>query len=147
MKTADQNVKYVEWRSTEEMHAKTVRWISELEFVKTEQHFLEELIEENTLNILSVNTFSQSKELITHLSKTEMKVNALFLQVQRHNNKLDMLVKTEEAKQVKDNVKEMHYELEAAVTSFLSDFKELKTDVFNLIKSIIKINKQRRLLQ
>lgn len=147
MKTANQNVKYVEWRSTEEMHAKTLQWISELEFAKTEQHFLEELIEENTLNILSGNIFSQSKELVTHLSKTETKVNALLPRVKSHNNDLDILVKSEDSKQVQDHVKETHYEIEAAVMSFLSDFKELKTDIFNLIKTIIKKNKQRRLLE
>ena len=128
------------------MHAKTTQWISELEFIKTEQHFLEELIEENTLNLLSGDTFSKSKELVTHLSNTEKKVDILLPKIHGHNNDLEILINNLETKKVQDHVKEIHYELETAVDSFLADFRELKTDVFDLIKLIIKRNKQKRLL-
>ena len=147
MKTNNPTVKYVEWRNPAQMHNKTLQWISELEFAKTEQHFLEELIEENTLNLISGNSFTKSKELVTHLSTTEKKVDLLLPKIQHHNNELEILVKEEEPKNEKDHVKETHYNLESAVVSFLTDFRELKSDIFDLIKHIIKMNKQKRLLE
>ncbi len=99
------------------MHAKTTQWISESEFIKTEQHFLEEPIEENTLNLLSGDTFSKIKELVTHLSNTEKKVDILLPKINGLNNDLEILVKNPETKKVQDHVKDIHYELETAVDS------------------------------
>ncbi len=147
MKSKYNQVNYVEWRSTGEMHSNTVEWLSDLDFVKVEQGFLEELIKENTLNLISGDAFAKIKATVIKLSKSIEKANALASRVQIHSNELEILV--DEVKQEKKEqlFKQEHNLLNAEIFIFLNKYKDIKNEIFELIKNIMKINKQKRLLK
>ena len=44
METTQTQVRYVEWLSPEEMHKASQSWLSELQFIKDEHLFFEDLI-------------------------------------------------------------------------------------------------------
>jgi hypothetical protein len=52
MKTGNmKSYKYVEWISPVEMHQATLDWLSELNFVRDEQKFLNNLVKSHTLEL------------------------------------------------------------------------------------------------
>ncbi|WP_378187644.1 hypothetical protein ACE939_04735 [Aquimarina sp. W85] len=63
MKSRVVNSKYVEWRSAEEMHEIALTWISELKFIKDEQYFFDELLDNFSLQLLSEKNFTKSKKV------------------------------------------------------------------------------------
>lgn len=147
MKSKYKQVNYVEWRSTEEMHDNTIEWLSDLEFVKVEQGFLEELIKENTLYLISGDTFTKSKAVVTKLSGSIKKVNALHKRVLKHSNELEVLLDDVKETKKEQLFKTEHDLLNAEIFIFLNNYRNIKNEIFELIKNIMKINKQKRLLK
>lgn len=147
MKSKHRNIKYIEWRSPEELHEDTIEWLSDLDFVKVEQSFLEELIKENTINLISGDTFTKSKEIVNKLSKNIKKVEELHDKVQAHSNGLEILVDEVKEEKKEERFKQEHHLLNAKISLFMIDFRDIKNEIFELIKNIMKQNKQKRLLK
>lgn len=147
MRSRYRNIKYIEWRSPEELHADAIEWLSDLEFIKVEQSFLEELIEENTLNLISGDTFSKSREIVNKLSKSIKKVDLLHNKVQDHSNGLEILVDEIKQEKKEEKFKQEHHLLNAEISLFMGEFRDIKNEIFELIKKIMKQNKQKRLLK
>lgn len=147
MKSKFRNIKYVEWRNPEELHADTIEWLSDLEFVKVEQSFLEELIKENTLNLISGDTYAKSKEIVEKLSKSVKNVEVLYNKVLAHSNGLQILIDEIKQEKREEKFKQEHYLLHAEIAVFMGDFKDVKNEIFELIKKIMRQNKQKRLLK
>lgn len=147
MKSKHRNIKYIEWRSPEELHEDTIEWLSDLNFVKVEQSFLEELIKENTINLISGDTFTKSKEIVNKLSENIKKVEELHDKVQAHSNGLEILVDEVKQEKKEERFKQEHHLLNAEISLFMIDFRDIKNEIFELIKNIMKQNKQKRLLK
>ncbi len=146
MKPKKPNVKYVEWRSPEELHEASLNWISELKFIKDEQHFLDELIKNNTLQLISGKTFEKSKKIINDLSKKRKVIEPLLKRIINHYNELTILVDGIDQPVEEKKYKEDHRELLVDVSEYLNDYKDIKRSIFDLIKVIMKQSKQKRLL-
>ncbi len=146
MKTKQPNPKYVEWRSSEELHETSLYWISELKFIKDEQHFLEELIENHTLQLISKTTFDISKPIVQALSKSKKNIEPLLKKIINHHNELTILLDGIDQPIEEKKYKEEHRKLMVAVNEFLMEYREVKRNIFDLIKTIIKQSKQKRLL-
>ncbi|MBQ0734788.1 hypothetical protein [Aquimarina celericrescens] len=146
MKSKKPNVKYVEWRSPEELHEASLHWISELKFIKDEQHFLDELIEDNTLQLISGETFEKSKQVVNDLSKKRKVLEPLLKKIINHYNELTILVDGVDQPAEEKEYKEHHRELLVEVSEYLNEYKEVKRKIFELIKTIMKQSKQKRLL-
>lgn len=146
MKTKQPNPKYVEWRSPEELHETSLYWISELKFIKDEQHFLEELIENHTLQLISKTTFDISKPIVQALSKSKKNIEPLLKKIINHHNELTILLDGIDQPIEEKKYKEEHRKLMVAVNDFLKEYREVKRNTFDLIKTIIKQSKQKRLL-
>lgn len=146
MKTKIPNVKYIEWKSPDELHETSLNWISELKFIKDEQHFLEELIENHTLELISGERFEKSKAIVNELSELSKKIDPLLKKIINHTNELTILIdgidQPVEEKQYKKN----HSKLVVEVSNYEEIYKDNKRKIFELIKSIIKQKKQKRLL-
>ena len=147
MKSKHRNIKYIEWRSPEELHEDTIEWLSDLDFVKVEQSFLEELIKENTINLISGDTFTKSKKIVNKLSENIKKVEELHDKVQAHSNGLEILVDEVKQEKKEERFKQEHHLLSAEISLFMIDFRDIKNEIFELIKNIMKQNKQKRLLK
>ena len=147
MKTKERNIKYKAWLSTETIHNNSKKWLSELEFIKDEQLFFGDLIKSYTLQLIDSKHFPESKKIIDKLSILKKENNTLINTVKNHERELKIMVdgineiEREEAYRVK------HAKLIILVSNYLEKYRTIKTQLFALVKGIIKEGKQKRLLQ
>lgn len=147
MKSKTINSKYIEWRSPEEMHEFALTWISELKFIKDEQHFLDELLESFSLQMLSDKNFPKSKTVFNALSDKRKVIEPMLKKIINHHNQLTILMDGTDQLDEEKTYKEENRLLYLEVSEYLNDYKAVKRQVFDLIKSIMKHNKQKRLLK
>ena len=147
MKSKTINPKYIEWRSPEEMHEIALTWISELKFIKDEQHFLDELLESFSLQMLSDKNFQKSKTVINGLSDKRKAIEPMLKKIINHHNKLTILMDGIDQLEKEKEYKEENRSLYLEVTEYLNEYKDVKRQVFDLIKTIMKHTKQKRLLK
>ena len=147
MKTKDKQLKDIEWLSADKMHDTSKQWLSELEFIKDEQLFFDDLIKSYTLQLIDSKHFGESKEIVDKLSKFQKKTDSLIKIIKMHEGELKIMSEGMYQLEKKENYKTKHGELNINVIEFLKKYRVLKTQLFNLIKNIIKEQKQKRLLQ
>ena len=145
MKRKNPAYKFVEWSSPEELHEATLNWISELEFIKDEQQFLDVLIKNHTLQLISGEIYSQSQAIVSELSKEEKEIKSLLKGVRKHSNELEILIDGIDQIQEENKYKEDHYVLKIEVSRYCDNYKMTKREIFNLIMQIMKRKKQKRL--
>lgn len=147
MKAIMSNVKYVAWKSPEELHETSVDWVSELKFIKDEQHFLRELIQDHTLELISDNLYPQSRTIINELSQLNRKIEPLLKKIINHINDLIILVDGVDQPAEEKQYKNIHSELMVEINNYGLEYKENKRKIFELIKQIIKQKNQKNLLR
>jgi len=147
MKTVNENIKYVEWLNAEEMHKASIGWISELKFIKDEQHFFEDLIKSYTLQLIDSQNFLKSKEIVETLNKFQKKNKALIKTIIIHENKLQIMVDGIDEPKKEEVYKNKHRELILNVSKYVKDYKNLKLKLFEIVKSVMKKEKQKHLLK
>lgn len=145
MKKNNPQYKFVEWSSPDELHAESLLWRSELEFSRDEQQFLNTLVKNHTLDLISGNTFAKSRKVINDLAKEEKDVSALLERIAKHTNGLEILV--DGVNQIKEEAayKQDHYNLKIEVSRYYENYKKTKRAIFDLIKQIIKQKKQKQI--
>ncbi len=147
MKTKNTPYRFVEWSSPDELHEVTLLWRSELEFIKDEQHFLDELIKNHTLQLISEPLYKKSLETVSDLKNEKKQLKALLEKVKDHTNKLEILVDGVNQPQEEKKYKQDHYVLKVDVERYLQDYRETKKDIFDLVKLILRKEKEQRLLK
>ena len=147
MKTTKTEVKYVEWLNAEDMHEASKKWISELSFVKDEQQFFEDLIKSYTLQLLDSQNFPKSKEIVESLNKLQKKNYTLIKMIKTHENKLQIIVDGIDQLKEEKTYKNKHRALILDVSKFLREYRKLKTQLFDIIKVVMKKEKQKHLLR
>ena len=146
METTGQNYKYVEWKSAEEMHFSSNQWNSELNFVKDEHKFLEDMLKEYTLPIIESHLLSKVKDLIDRLTKYKQKTETLLNKVTEHRNGLQVMVDGINQLEEENRYKKEHRKLLIEVNQFSLEYNDLKKDIFETISQALKQQKQKRLL-
>lgn len=147
MKTIKTISKYVSWLTGSEMHVESINWISELSFIKNEQNFFDNLIKTYTLQLINAKYFSSNRDIIGELSDLQNKNSQLLDTVIMHEKKL--LVMVDEINQPKEeNLYRLeHGNLIEEIQKYLFKYKKLKKEVFHMISSVIKKEKQKHLLK
>ena len=144
MKTAQ--LRYIEWLNADEIHEDSKNWLSELNFIKDEHQFFQDLITSYTMQMLKPEKFSHNKDIIDALNKSQKQNNALIEALKIHENKLQIMVDgIDQLEEEKAYTKE-HHALIMAITAFRKDYRSLKTQLFDSIKKIKKEDKNRHLL-
>lgn len=148
MKTKQVKVKkYEAWLSAETMHKGSTKWLSELYFAKDEQLFFDDLVKSYTLQLIDSKHFSESKKIVDQLNALQKETNLLLDTVINHAKGLKVMVDGINEIEKEDAYKEKHGKLIITISQFLEKYRTLKSQLFTLIKSIIKEGKQKRLLQ
>ncbi len=147
MNTNTYKMKYKEWRNPSSLHDETVRCISELEFVNDEIQFLSDLIKEFTLDLISGENFEESREITNDLSAYEKSLKPLVKEIELHKNNLETLLDDIDIPDEEDEYQIDHNKLMSEATAFNLKVRKLKAKIFDLIKGIIKVGKQKRLLK
>jgi len=146
MKTTQTTTKYVEWLSAETMHKNSIEWLSDLEFMKDEQLFFDDLIKSYTLQLIDSKHFKESKAIIDTLSKLQTKTDLLIKYVKTHKNDLKIMVDGIDQPKEESDYKNEHRRLIVQISDFIKEYRILKTVLFSLIKNIKKEEKQKFLI-
>ena len=145
MKTAQKDINYVKWFSAEVMHENSRLWLSELHFIRDEQLFFDNLIKSYTLQLIDSSHFKKSKKVVDKLLELQKETERLIKIINKHENKLKIMVDAiDQIKEEKD-YKNTHRELITSVNDFFQNYRVSKKLLFRLIKNIIKEQKQKRL--
>jgi len=147
MKQNNPQYKFVEWSSPEELHQESLRWISQLEFTQDEQQFLNTLIKNHTLQLISGPVYQRSLEVVSELSKEEKEVKRLLRGVRKHANALEILLDGINQLEEESRYKQVHFALKIEVSRYEENYMKTKREIFNIIKQILKQNKQKRITQ
>ena len=148
MKTTKRKVKkYEAWLSPETMHKGSLNWLSELRFAKDEQLFFDDLVKSYTLQLIDSKHFKESKKIVDQLSTQQRETDVLIDTIVKHEKGLNIMVDGIDQLKEENAYKDEHGKLIIQVSLFLKNYRILKTELFTLIKSIIKEGKQKLLLQ
>ena len=139
--------KYQEWLTPEIIHKTSLNWLSEIEFIKDEQLFFDDLIKSYTLQLIDSKHFKKSKEIIDGLKSLEKDTNEILKTVKMHERALKILVDDIEQITEEEIYKRDHLKLIIDVSNFQKRYRTIKKEVFELIKGIIKEGKQKSLLK
>ena len=146
METTGHDYKYIEWKNAEEMHFSSLQWISELNFIKDEHLFFEDMLKEYTLPIIESDLFSKVKDLVNRLTESKQKVDAILKKTTGHRNGLQIMI--DGINQIEDEkkYKEDHRGLLKEVHKFSRDYNTLKKEIFEAVSQALKKQKQKKLL-
>lgn len=147
METKEINAKYDVWLNAENMHRDSRNWLSELEFTKDEELFLDDLIKSYTLQLIDSKHFAESKKVIDKLSKIQKETDSLLEIVKNHEKGLSIMVDGINEFDKEKAFKNKHVKLIVNVKNFLDRYKTLKTELFTVVKGVLKEGKQKRLLE
>jgi len=140
------NVKYIQYLSPEDMHKQSLSWISEMNFIKDEQHFFDELITSYTRKLIETKKFAKNKALIDSLNQSRRNLKTIIKKIVEHENLLEIMVDGIDQKEEEAAYKNTHRELIDEVNHYLNEYRILKRQLFGMIKDIMKKNKQKRLI-
>ena len=146
MNTKNQKRKYVEWLSAEELHHESLGWVSALHFAEDEQRFLNNLVKENTLDLVDAKVFKEVKPVIAKIDTLEKKLKTLLKQVQLHENQLQIMVDDVDQLKMESAYLETHMDLSREVLDYFEAYRASKTKIFKIISSVMKKRRQKRLL-
>jgi len=146
MKSTYTNAKYLEWLSAETMHKNSIEWLSDLEFMKDEQLFFDDLIKSYTLQLIDLKHFKESKRIIDTLSKLQKRTNLLIESIKTHKNDLKIMVDGIDQPKEEEGYKSAHRSLIVKINGFVKEYRVLKTEFFSLMKNIKKEEKQKHLI-
>ncbi|GGZ87083.1 hypothetical protein [Algibacter mikhailovii] len=146
MKTKIKTPKYVAWLSPESMHNTSKKWLSELEFAKDEQLFFADLVKSYTLQLIDSKHFNESKIIVNELSKFKKETNAFIDTVKKHEKGLNIMVDGINQITLENAYKDEHGKLIIKISDFLTRYRIFKSQLFALVKGVLKEYKQKRLL-
>lgn len=142
MKTHD----IMDWYSAEELHKTSQDWLAELEFIKDEHLFFEDLITSLTPQLVDNIGFEEDIEIIDALNLSQKQNNALLKEIKKHDKNLTIMVDGINQPKEEREYKKQHRLLMSKVNENLKEYKSLKTQLFVILKKVFKKEKQKRLM-
>ncbi|ARV15844.1 hypothetical protein [Polaribacter sp. SA4-12] len=146
MKTKQENPNFIKWLTAADMHNDSKEWLLELAFLKDEYLFFVDLVNWNTIQLIDVQAYYKSKRIIDTLSKLKKTNEELYKLVQKHENNLEVLVLEIEHPEKEEAYKKEHKALLMSFKNHLKKHRELKANLFDILKKIKKNEKQKKLI-
>lgn len=146
MKTKTNRGTFREWLSPEELHEESKKWLSELNFSKDEQDFLNNMVKDYTLDIIDSDMFSTVQPVVDSLNKSEKELVDLLKKVRLHENQLQIMVDEVNQNRMENAYLDTHADLEKEIHRYFEKYREAKTKIFEIVSQVIKRKKQKRLL-
>lgn len=141
MKTTQTYARFVEWLSADDMHTDTKEWLSQLQFIKDEHSFFEDLVTSNTLQLIKPEKFVHNKEIIDAINRSQKQNRLLIDDVRVHKNKLQIMVDGIDQPKEEEAYKNDHRLLVTKINTFLKYYTALKLQLFDIVKNIKKEEK------
>tara|TARA_R110002167_G_scaffold52631_6_gene151751 strand:- start:500 stop:943 length:444 start_codon:yes stop_codon:yes gene_type:complete len=146
MNSREKKYRYIEWMTPEELHASTIKWMSELQFVRDEQLFLNDLVKSYTIQLIAPDIFEETKKVIDAIALAEKEVVALMKKVQAHENLLEVMVNDVDELKMEKAYLETHWELADLMDNYMGEYQKTKLQLFKVASTVMKKQKQKRLL-
>ncbi len=121
-----------------------LKWINELEFLQYERTFIEHLLGSHFLAISTPKLYEPTKELIKELKKVENKGDELFVTVRIHKKRIASLI---ESRELMKEIEIEHNKIIIEFGNYVISFKEVKKNIFDMIKKIMKKDKQKFIIK
>jgi len=128
------------------LHDQTMQWLNELEFLQDEQKFLENLLISHFLDLSTPKLYEPTKRVIKKLKDAEKKGDEMYDIIQTHNKHLATLMESIHLNGNKEFKKE-HKQIKNNFKIYVLNFKHVKKKIFEMIKEIMKLHKQKLLLE
>jgi hypothetical protein len=142
MKTHD----IMDWYSADELHKTSQDWLVELEFIKDEHLFFEDLITSLTPQLVDSIGFEEDIEIIDALNLSQKQNNTLLKEIKKHDRNLTIMFDGINQPKEEREYKKQHRQLMSKVNENLKEYKSLKTQLFVILKKVFKKEKQKRLM-
>lgn len=146
METKSNKRKFREWFSADELHEESKKWFSELKFARDEQKFLNHMVKDYTLDIIDTDMFKDTQPVVEVLNTLEKDLVDLFKKVQLHENQLQIMVDEVNQEKMEEAYLDTHNDLGKEVGDYFVKYRDAKTRIFDIVSSVIKRKKQKRLL-
>lgn len=143
MKTTITQLKFVEWYSAEDMHEMSKNWLLELNFIKDEIRFFEDLIRKYIFQLIVPDKFKASGKIVESLASLRNDNEKLIMLIKKHENDLEIMVDGKDQLIEEEVYKVEHKKLIEIVDAFLKEYKNLKQTLFSTIKKIAKSEKKK----
>lgn len=137
---------YVEWLSAEELHYNSQNWMSKLSFAKDEQRFLQNLVKDYTLDLLDSKIFNDVQFAVNELKEAQDEIIELFKKIELHKNQLQIMVDDVDQLKMEEAYVDTHMSLTIEVNNYFKKYETIKTKIFDIISSVMKKRKRKRLL-
>lgn len=99
-----------------------------------------------TLKLIDSSIYEDSKKVIERLQNIEKEIVPLFKEVQTHENQLQIMVDHVNQPAMEKAYIETHKKLHILISNYTLQYREIKEQLFKLITSVMKKDKQKRLL-
>ncbi len=146
MKTKPKKRTFREWFSVEELHEESKKWMSELQFAQDEQLFLNHMVKDYTLDIIDTEMFNTVQPVVEGLNRLENHLQELMDSVQVHENQLSTLIEEKITDKLESSYLESHNDLAMLLDDYFVQYKDYKTQMFEIVSQVMKHKKQKRLL-
>lgn len=127
------------------LHSIMQKFFSELEFLQDEQRFIQDLLTTFFVDLCCVEMLANTRVLNIRISNLNTECNLLILELQTHEKLLATLLESEHLKG-ENNFREEHKKMTDKFDQFIQKNRILKNQVFAIIKEIMKMHKQKKLL-
>ena len=144
MKNGMPEYRFVEWFSADEIHETIKLWQSELDFIKDEQLFLNELVQIYAPQLLEQSPFEKNQHVIAKLKEVEKDLTPLNKKVQIHKDQIGIMMDTIDQLKLEKAYVQTHKELLSAMKLYSQNYRRIKGELFKIIS--LGMNKNKRLL-
>ncbi|REE81760.1 hypothetical protein BX611_1296 [Lutibacter oceani] len=131
--------------SIEQLQNETNDWLSEIEFIKIEQEFLNELLTDYIIGLCETDNFNKAKLFLNGIAHESKLGSELKKSIKDHRMNLALLLENIYLKKEND-FRKTHELLLNEVKNYIQNFKYIKQQVFELVLFIMKLDKKQKLL-
>lgn len=130
----------IQSKKVEELHYEVQGWKSNLYFIETEIVFIDKLLDSYAFQPNTPNLFERLQNYQHRLKKTKNNKKQLKKRISQHENNLGgMMECTDESCDLEYYRK--HELLKAEVLDYITNFRDLKSEIFNYAGGILKKRK------
>ncbi len=138
--------KFIEWQDTAGLHKDITTSILDLDFLKDELRFLENLVSDHTIEFFYKKNSLETNAIIKELKEHSKRLSILTEKFNNHNSNLDKLIDSGNDEGELRLFKNEHYSLVIEEMDFHADIKKTKSHIFKMLAEIMKKSKQKKIL-
>ena len=130
-------------KSIEELHLASKTWLSEIDFINYEIQFLKHLLGAKYIDCLNAGLYERIKEATKEIFDKKNDCISLKELVINHEIKISNLIDQDDSS--KKNFLETHTKLALKINQFISSYKYLKMQVFEIVENTLEKKGQKKL--